>query len=243
MNRPLCFFILILLGVSACNTKSGRVPPSDPSTLTSSTSTITSVPTVSPVPTQTLFPTIPLTSTATPTEPQGCRKPSNDESLLEVNGQTLNRRTLTMLEYAQTLYGGELEISGYAITQGSYTQALAESFGTHAGGGAVDLSVMRRGTYTILWDDIPPLIHALRLAGFAAWLRQPDELYDGSPIHIHAIAIGDPQLSPAAIEQLIGPGGYFLGFNGLPVKNGLPVPDSHGGPIICNWMRQAGYNY
>ena len=29
-----------------------------------------------------------------------------------------------------------------------------------------------------------------RVAGFAAWLRHEDELYDGSVIHIHAIAIG-----------------------------------------------------
>ena len=239
MHRLLCFMTLISLGVSACSTtRPGSLPPSaEPPPTVTATVTLQPIPTRSPIPTiQTI-----VTSTAL-AEPEGCRKPPDDESLVEVNGQTLNRRTLAMLQYAQALYGGELEISAYAITQGSYTQSVAESFGTHAGGGAVDLSVMRRGTYTILWDDIPPLIHALRLAGFAAWLRRPDELYDGSPIHIHAIAIGDSQLSPAAIEQLTGPSGYFYGYNGLPVKNNSPIPDPHGGPIICNWMRQAGYN-
>src|SRR5258706_15354153 len=78
---------------------------------------------------------------------------------------------------------------GYAITQGSYHDNGAASFGTHLGGGAVDLSVLRHSTYTVLWNDIEPLLHALRVAGFAAWLREYGELYSNSPIHIHAIAI------------------------------------------------------
>jgi hypothetical protein len=41
--------------------------------------------------------------------------------------------------YAAELYGGEIEISGYAITQGSYHDNGVLSFGTHLGGGAVDL--------------------------------------------------------------------------------------------------------
>jgi len=81
-----------------------------------------------------------------------------------------------MLSHAQQLYGGEIEVTGYAITQGSYSSGVSASFGTHDGGGAVDLSVLRRGTYTILWDDINALLHALRAAGFAAWLREYGEL-------------------------------------------------------------------
>ena len=42
-----------------------------------------------------------------------------------------------MLAHAQELYGGEIEITGAAITQGSYSNAVAASFGTHAGGGAI----------------------------------------------------------------------------------------------------------
>jgi len=147
-----------------------------------------------------------------------------------------------MLAHAQELYGGELELIGYAITQGSYHDNGAASFGTHLGGGAVDLSVLRRGTYTVLWNDIEPLIHALRAAGFAAWLREYGELYQDSPIHIHAIAIGDRELSAAAEEQLTGEAGYFRGYNGLPVESGgVPISDRYGGPVLCQWMIDLGY--
>jgi hypothetical protein len=157
-------------------------------------------------------------------------------------GQILNQRTLAMLSHAQGLYGGEIELTGYAITQGSYTEAVAASFGTHSGGGAVDLSVLRRGTYTVLWDDLEPLIRALRAAGFAAWVREYGELHADSPIHIHAIAIGDQELSPAAEEQLTGEAGYFRGYSGLPVAMyGTPTPDRYGGPVLCQWMIDLGY--
>ena len=147
-----------------------------------------------------------------------------------------------MLTHAQELYGGEIDLAGYALTQGSYTDSVAASFGTHSGGGAVDLSVMRQGTYTVLWDDVEPLLRALRVAGFAAWLRDYGELHADSPIHIHAIAIGDQELSPAAAEQLTGPAGYFRGYSGLPVIEGsVPTPDRFGGPLFCQWMIDLGY--
>ena len=73
-------------------------------------------------------------------------------------------------------------------------------------------------------DDIDPLLHALRTAGFAAWLREYGELYDGSPIHIHAIAIGDAELSSAAQEQLTGEAGYFRGDSGLPTLKQAKLP-------------------
>jgi hypothetical protein len=169
-------------------------------------------------------------------------KPVEDYTRLEVNGWVLNRRTLSMLENAAQLYGGELEITGYAVTQGSYHDNGAASFGTHLGGGAVDLSVMRKGTYTVLWEDVPPLLHALRTAGFAAWLREYGELSPDSPIHIHAIAIGDQELSQAARDQLDGAFGYFRGYSGVPVTDGEPQPDRYGGPVVCQWMIDAGYS-
>lgn len=147
-----------------------------------------------------------------------------------------------MLTHAQELYGGELELTGSAITQGSYSNAVSASFGTHAGGGAIDLSVMREGTYTVLWGDIEPLLRALRVAGFAAWLREYGELYTDSAIHIHAIAIGDQELSPAAEEQLTGEAGYFREYSGLPVaRYGAPTVDRYGGPVLCQWMIDLGY--
>ena len=196
-----------------------------------STLTATQVPTFTAIPSQTSTP-----------EPAGCLKPPEDYTRVEVDGMTINQRTLAMLTHARELYGGELEINGYAITQGSYSGSVAASFGTHSGGGAVDLSVLRRDTYTVLWDDIEPLIRALRIVGFAAWLRDYGELYTDSPIHIHAIAIGDRELSKPAQDQLIGEAGYFRGYTGLPIASyGGPFIDHHNGPILCQWMIDLGY--
>jgi hypothetical protein len=170
-----------------------------------------------------------------------CHTPSETYDVIIINGHKLNLRTFEMLGYAAELYQGQLDITGDAITQGSYTNAEPASFGTHAGGGAVDLSVMAPGTFEILEEDIEPLILALRQAGFAAWLRDFNVLYPGSPIHIHAIAIGDRELSLAAREQLAGPFGYFWGYDGLPTDDGIPVRDPHGGPVLCPWMVAMGY--
>lgn len=197
-----------------------------------------------PAPSFTSTFTATISPTVTPTaslEPIGCKRPEDDYTFTKVNGWLVNQRTLEMLQYAAEQFEGEIEITGYAVTQGSYTDQVAASFGTHDGGGAVDLSVMRAGTYTVLYDEIEPLIAALRLAGFAAWLRDLDELYPGSPIHIHAIAIGDEHLSKAAHDQLTGAYGYFYGYSGVPQANQTPVPDRHGGPVICLWMVESGY--
>jgi len=227
-------------GLSACQ-PALRIP--------AQTATATGTP--RPAPSHTPRPPSPtVTATASPShtpsptptlEPAGCREPEADYRHVQVNGWTLNRRTYAMLQYAAVLYGGELDITGSGITQGSYHDNGPASFGTHLGGGAVDLSVMRKGTYTVLKDDIPALIAALRLAGFAAWLRQPDEVYPGSAIHIHAIAIGDKELSREARQQLDGKFGYFYGYTGIPVRSGTPSPDRHGGPVVCVWMRRLGY--
>jgi len=237
-------WILLALLLSGCFSRPIALPQMDASPAAPFTptplSTVTQTqlpPTLTATPTPTSIPT----QTSTP-EPAGCQKPPEDYTRLEVNGWTINQRTLAMLTHAQELYGGELEINGYAITQGSYHDNGAASFGTHLGGGAVDLSVLQRGTYTVLWDDIEPLIHALRAAGFAAWLREYGELYTDSPIHIHAIAIGDQELSEAAEAQLTGEAGYFRGYSGLPVAMyGAPAPDRYGGPILCQWMIDLGY--
>jgi len=213
------------------------VPSAPPSTATQTPAPPTLTATQTPTASQTAIPSL----TPTP-EPLGCQKPPEDYTRVEVNGETLNQRTVAMLTHAQELYGGEIELTGYAITQGSYTDAVGASFGTHSGGGAVDLSVLRHGTYTVLWDDLAPLIRALRAAGFAAWVRDYGELYADSPIHIHAIAIGDQELSPAAEEQLTGEAGYFRGYGGLPVEMyGPPTPDRYSGPILCQWMIDLGY--
>jgi beta-lactamase class A len=42
-------------------------------------------------------------------------------------------------------------------------------------------------------------------------------------------------------DQLTGPFGYFRGSSGVPQSDGVAVPDRHGGPLICQWMMDAGY--
>ena len=79
-------------------------------------------PRLPPTLTATQTPTLTAIPSLTPTpEPLGCQKPPEDYTRVEVNnGETINQRTLAMLTHAQELYGGEIELTGYAITQGSY---------------------------------------------------------------------------------------------------------------------------
>ncbi|MCC7018541.1 MAG: hypothetical protein IT332_02220 [Ardenticatenales bacterium] len=181
--------------------------------------------------------------------PLACRKPVDDMTRVPFKGETLNARTLAMLETAQTIYGGPGDL--LRVVQGSYTDAVAGSFGTHAGGGAVDISIRDpRQPASRLFDEVEAMVRALRLAGFAAWYRGPDSVFAGSVPHIHAIAIGDPGLSAAARRQVDGREGYMRGFDGLPTTegDGAPSPggaappgiDAHGGPVVCGWMGVGG---
>ena len=196
---------------------------------------------VTSVPTQTIV----LTANSTPTpvfyEPAGCWQPPDDYTRVSINDYTLNARTYAMLQQAALLYDGEIDVAGGAIIQGSYTTNDLDSLGAHLGGGAVDISVIRPNSQYVPYTEIEPLIRALRTVGFAAWLRDDDEIGSGSGTHIHAIALGDNELSPAAQEQLTGPAGYLRGNDGLPVDSGEPGLDRHGGPLICRWMLDAGY--
>lgn len=179
-------------------------------------------------------------------EPADCLRPPDDYTIIQQDYARLNLRTWAMLDQAQRVYdaisGGTVNFR-QAITQGSYNEGqVSASFGTHDGGGAVDISVLDPETWQVRSDDIDFMIEALRIAGFAAWLRDNDELYPGSIIHIHAIAVGDMELSPAARLQIDGERGYLRSFNGLPEDYAPePVPDRHGGPIICGWMVEDGF--
>jgi hypothetical protein len=183
---------------------------------------------------------------ALPYEPAGCLKPPDDYTRIFVNGSNLSQRTFAMLEQAAKLYHGPLDITDKDITKGGYLTPNRTagtppgpgdlSLGTHDGGGVVDLSVpdpTGKG-----FKQIEPLIRALRAAGFAAWFRDVNDGYAGN-VHIHAVAIGDQDLSPEAKDQLTGIAGYFRGLNGLTGK--YQQPDKHGGPTLCQWMIDAGY--
>jgi hypothetical protein len=263
-RTPILLALLTLVGV-ACNA-SGQatitLPPSQaPPTATSFvatpvmpspsrtataffTATVEPAPTGTPTPTPSDTPTSPTVTPLailTPTfAGPGCLSPPDDYARVEVNGETLNARTLWMLQQAAALYDGPGDL--LRVTQGSYTSDEATSFGTHTGGGAVDISIRDPADPNqVLWEETDAMVLALRRAGFAAWYRAPGDLGSGSPAHIHAVAIGDRELSAAAIEQLVGPGGYFRGLDGLPPGYGGPHPDPLGGPVICPWMLALGY--
>lgn len=179
-------------------------------------------------------------------EREGCLRPPDDYERVQIGWATLNRRTLFMLDQAQRLFdaanGSPLVDFRTMITQGSYNAGgVSASFGTHDGGGAVDISVRSVFDFGILIDEMPDMIDALRVAGFAAWVRETGELYDASPIHIHAIAVGDAELSPVAREQIDGEYGYLRGYNGLPEGYGGPALDRYGEPVVCAWMIDMGF--
>lgn len=118
-------------------------------------------------------------------------------------GVVLNWRTVEMLEITELR---ELrDLTPLPLSQGSYTTVAPQSAGTHAGGGALDVRL--RDISSTQWNSI---VAALRRTGFAAWLRRPSQ--GNWPYHIHAIAIGDHELSAAARQQVAW---YKQGLNGL----------------------------
>lgn len=139
----------------------------------------------------------------------------------------LNERTLAMFANARAwlqTHGGcpPARASSAFVTQGSYNRGgVAASAGTHDGGGVVDMRVTG-----LTASQRGALLRALRQAGFAAWVRQPPTF----SWHIHAVAIGDPDLSRSAKNQVTA---YFRGRDGLAGNR----PDPHGGPVVKAWMR------
>jgi hypothetical protein len=200
--------------------------------------------TVTPILPSTPIPPPAVTAALPPAVAEGvaCQRPPDDYRRTEVNGEAVNARTLWMLELAGALYEGRG--SPLRVVQGSYTDELAESFGTHAGGGVVDISIREQAppNDVMTIDEAEELVYALRLAGFAAWLRLPEDLDPPASLHIHAVAVGDQELSAAARRQLDGPEGYFRGFDGVPPEHGGTHVDRYGGPIVCDWMIDLGFS-
>ena len=119
---------------------------------------------------------------------------------LVVDGQTITRQTRNMLLEAEALLG----IGHVRITQGSFTDDVGASAGTHSGSGAVDLPARPYGVSPQRW------VEALRRVGFAAWHRTPSDGFSSE--HVHALVIGDPGLAPVAARQVDS---YRAGRNGL----------------------------
>jgi hypothetical protein len=128
-------------------------------------------------------------------------------------GRVLNERTLHMLECAENRLGYKLH-----VVQGSYNAGgVAASAGTHDGGGALDVSAT---------DHPGTVVRVLREVGFAAWHRLPSQ--GPWAEHIHAIAIGDGEMSSGAKQQVQE---YYAGYDGLAGSGRDDGPRLHPIPV------------
>jgi hypothetical protein len=113
----------------------------------------------------------------------------------------INRRTKAMLDIVEEKINRRL-----VVVQGSYMAGTGakKSAKTHNGGGVVDI---RTRDQTV--SQVKETVLELRKIGFAAWRRTKAQGFDD---HIHAVAIGDPELDPSAVRQVKA---YQNGKNGL----------------------------
>ena len=111
--------------------------------------------------------------------------------LTEIDGHTVDNLTAAALEAATKEFA-----PGFRIMQGSHNPGgVAASGNTHDGGGVVDLEPTD--------GDWEGAVAALRKIGFAAWIRNvPGYGQAGEGAHIHAVLIGNEQLSPNAELQV-----------------------------------------
>jgi hypothetical protein len=193
------------------------------------------LPQAEPPPLDQLVPFVTMTDSI---EPAGCSYPGDDYSPAQVGERILSVRTFGMLRQAGQIYEGPIDLLDTAIVSIDHPSKLHNIPDPHHDRGVLDISVKHPLTNRILYEEIEGIVRTLRAAGFAAWLRDADELYPGSEIHIHAVAMGDRDLSRQALDQVQGKYGYFAGMKGYVIETG--TLDPHGGPIICNWMREAG---
>lgn len=106
-------------------------------------------------------------------------------------GKQLNQRTVAMVQAAEKLAKQQ-----FTIMQGSYNSGgVTASAGTHDGGGAIDVAAAQ-----LTAAHRKAVVLALRQVGFAAWLRTPSQ--GRWPYHVHAIAVGDKDLSRGAANQV-----------------------------------------
>jgi hypothetical protein len=154
--------------------------------------------------------------------------PGADYHHVNFRGVEMNRRTQKMVERADFIMQKKYGHAGFnfQFVQGSYSHSVSASAGTHDGGGALDVrdSGLPRATV----DD---MVKSLRQAGFAAWSRGRG--HDSFGPHIHAIAIGDAQMSSSARTQI---GEYARGENGL--ANHARDPDAGLGRPVPTWAKR-----
>lgn len=137
-----------------------------------------------------------------------------------INGEILDNGTYDLLRMAEQLLGRQLH-----LVQGSFSTRVGASGSTHAGAGAMDVTVPRG----VSWEAA---VAALRQVGFAAWHRTPAQGPWGH--HIHAIARGAAGLSAAAARQVQD---YLRGGDGLGrVNNNVPSFAKGAWKILQNQM-------
>jgi hypothetical protein len=133
---------------------------------------------------------------------------------LEFGGRTktINRRTKRMLDIVEGTIQRKL-----FIVKGSYLNESGSgvSAKTHNGGGTVDIRTFDQGGAA----QVKETVLELRRIGFAAWHRTPEN--SGFDHHIHAVAIGDPELHQQAANQVTA---YENGRNGLAGAREGPDP-------------------
>lgn len=117
--------------------------------------------------------------------------------LTTYGGKTVDNLTAAALDAAARDFGKPL-----SIAQGSHSHEVAASGSTHDGGGVIDIVVGP--------DEWDAAVESLRKIGFAAWHRTSDQ--GPWPEHIHAVLIGNEQLSPSAQQQVQS---YLNNDNGL----------------------------
>jgi hypothetical protein len=114
----------------------------------------------------------------------------------------------------------------YTVVQGSWSDSVGASAGTHAGGGAFDL---RSRDYTRA--QALALVVELRKRNVCAWWRTPEFGWPataGGP-HIHGIVRDEPGLAPAAQRQVSD---YDRGLNGLASQARDPFPRPPQAPFV-----------
>lgn len=110
--------------------------------------------------------------------------------MIDFRGFKFDQRTVDMIVWAEKKAGFK-----FRIVQGSYSNSVDASAGTHSGGGALDCSVR-----LMTAAKRNKMLNALKDAGFAAWYRVKAEGFSSD--HIHAVAIGCMDLAPLAKKQV-----------------------------------------
>lgn len=115
-------------------------------------------------------------------------------------GVTLDADTAAMLAEAERLAGFV-----FVLTQGSYSNSVGASAGTHDGGGAFDIRAR-----DLTSRHIAAVVEACRAVGAATWHRLESE--GPWPEHIHGVRADAPDLAPSAARQVEA---YRRGLSGL----------------------------